>query len=119
MGLKFLHLILYIEQLLPVIIFLNDLFMEPMLNSSSENVRVVLRFQSGSAGVTMRSRDVDMNSSTGVGRRTNRIERRGMLSQKLDMILCVVSCFEDGLGPPFGSSTHGLDFDFDFLVETL
>lgn len=117
MSLKFLHLILYIEQLLSVIILLNDLFMESMLNPPSENIRVVLRFQSGSASVTMRPRDFDMNSSTGVGRRTNGIERGGMLSQKLDMILCVVSCFEDGLGALLRSSMHGLDFDFDFLVE--
>lgn len=66
----------------------------------------------------MRSGDVDMNSAGGLGGRTDGIKRGGMLSQKLDMILCVVPCLKDGPRALFRSNTHRLDFDFDLLVKT-
>lgn len=92
--------------------------MEPVQNPSSEDVRVVLRLEFTCAGVAMRSGDVDMNSPSHLGGRTDGIERGGMLPQKLDMILCVVSRLGDGLGALFRSSTDNLNFDFDLLVET-
>lgn len=92
--------------------------MEPVQNTSSEDVRVVLGLLFTCTGVAMRSWDVDMNSPSHLGGRTDGIERGGMLPQKFDMILCVVPCLDDGLGALFRSSTHNLNFDFDLLVET-
>lgn len=95
---KLLEGILNGEDVLTVIVFLVDLVVEPVIDATLENIRVMLLF--------------DLVGGGG-------IKGCRVLSQKLNVLLCQVAGLLDGFGALQCAGAQLLGLVFDFLVQAL